>query len=240
MHPFFEYLLLCDIDNTLTGDDAALRTLMTLLEEKRGHIGFGVATGRSIESTAQILGTLGIDRVDVSITAVGSEIYYDDGSLLDEEWRAHIDHAWRRETVIESLSSIEGVYLQAHPLAQRAHKASFVLDDARRMGAVERALDGTTVRYRAILSHGNYLDILPHRASKGLAIAHVAKRIGIADKKIIVAGDSENDRSMLEGPYLGILVANHEESLGDLKECYRAKTPFAGGVAEGLQWWGVL
>ena len=94
MRPLFEYLLICDIDNTLTGDDEALSALIALLKERRGRLGFGVATGRSIESTREILWSMGLDRVDVYITAVGSEIQYDGGVRFDEEWRAHIDRSW--------------------------------------------------------------------------------------------------------------------------------------------------
>ena len=90
MRPLFEYLLICDIDNTLTGDDASLGVLIALLKERRGRLGFGVATGRSIESTREILWSMGLDRVDV-YTAVGRDLAT--GSPLDEEWRAHIDRS---------------------------------------------------------------------------------------------------------------------------------------------------
>ncbi len=240
MHPSFEYLLICDIDNTLTGDDEALSSLITLLDEQRGRIGFGVATGRSIESTREILRTLGLGAVDVFITAVGSEIYYDGGARFDEEWRHHIDVCWDREAVLSALSGLDGVRLQPHPLAQRAHKVSYTLDDGTCLESVTRALDETGVEYRAILSHRRYLDVLPRRASKALAIEHVARKWGMAPETIIVAGDSENDRSMLEGPFLAIVVANHERSLEDLSRCYWAKEPYAAGIIEGLRWWGIL
>jgi len=240
VRPSFEYLLICDIDNTLTGDDEALAALIALLKERRGRIGFGVATGRSIESTLHILETLGLDEVDVYITAVGSEIQYEGGARFDEEWRDHIDCSWERGVIVDALAGIEGVLLQTHPLAQRAHKVSYTLADGGGMAAVRSALDSTKIPYRAILSHGRYLDILPLRASKGLAIEHVAKRWGIPHSKIIVAGDSENDRSMLEGSFLSIVVANHEESLEDLSGCYWAESPSAGGIIEALAWWGVL
>ncbi len=42
-------LLITDIDNTLIGDDAACERLVDLLEQNRGHLGFGIASGRSLE-----------------------------------------------------------------------------------------------------------------------------------------------------------------------------------------------
>ena len=211
MRPLFEYLLICDIDNTLTGDDEALSALIALLKERRGRLGFGVATGRSIESTREILWSMGLDRVDVYITAVGSEIQYDGGVRFDEEWRAHIDRSWERKAIVDALADIEGVRLQSHPLAQRPHKVSYTLSDGGAMAAVKRALDRSKIPYRAILSHGHYLDILPIRASKGLAIEHVAKKWGmgegtIIDPSAVILGPTTIGRGCYIGP--GVVIDN--------------------------------
>ena len=41
-------LLITDIDNTLLGDDRALDRLKRIVHEHRGHLGFGVASGRAL------------------------------------------------------------------------------------------------------------------------------------------------------------------------------------------------
>ena len=71
------YFLITDIDNTLIGDDnSKLEELIQLLMHHRETIGFGVATGRTVESAHAYLEKFGIHAPDVTISSVGSEIYY--------------------------------------------------------------------------------------------------------------------------------------------------------------------
>ena len=66
-----------DIDNTLIGDDnSRLPELVDFLKENHDRIGFGIATGRTVDSAQEILAAHDIPRPDVMITSVGSEIYY--------------------------------------------------------------------------------------------------------------------------------------------------------------------
>ena len=51
--PTSDRILVCDIDNTLIGDRDALTALLTQLRGIEDHIGFGVATGRRIESRSE-------------------------------------------------------------------------------------------------------------------------------------------------------------------------------------------
>jgi len=94
------------------------------------------------------------------------------------------------------------------------------------LAAVKSALDSTKIPYRAIVSPSHSLDILPLRASKALAIEHVA-------------GDSGNDQAMRSASFLSIVVANREESLEDLNGWYWAEAPSAGTIIEALAWWGI-
>ncbi len=59
--------LVTDIDDTLLGDDASLKELMCILSENRDRLGFGVATGRTLESTVQLCTDLDLMMPDVLI-----------------------------------------------------------------------------------------------------------------------------------------------------------------------------
>ena len=50
-------LVVFDIDNTLLGDDDALEQLKEIIHENRGHLGFGVASGRALELIEEALGS---------------------------------------------------------------------------------------------------------------------------------------------------------------------------------------
>ena len=69
-----------------------------------------------------------------------------------------------------------------------------------------------------IYSHGQYLDLLPLRASKGFAVRYFADKWGISLEKILVAGDSGNDLDMMVGRTKGVVVGNHEPELGKIKK----------------------
>src|SRR5690554_8199466 len=95
------WLLISDIDGTLTGDDAALRTLMQQLREKRQAIGFGVASGRSPELVREAVTEFGLNEPDLMIACVGTEILGPDG--IGDRYRAHIDGARVRAAVMTAL-----------------------------------------------------------------------------------------------------------------------------------------
>ena len=74
MSPQPEWLLISDVDGTLTGDDAALSELMRMLRASP-HIGFGVATGRSLDLVLAAVEEFALLEPDPIIASVGSEIY---------------------------------------------------------------------------------------------------------------------------------------------------------------------
>ncbi|MHB8899050.1 MAG: HAD-IIB family hydrolase [Thermoguttaceae bacterium] len=243
-----EGLLVSDIDDTLLGDDQALERLLDLLEAHRDRIGFGVASGRNIGLATGALRDHGITDVDVFITSVGTEIYYNGECVPDKGWAGHLRAKWRPERVHQALDALSFLYLQ-EPDAQREFKISYNLDGSvdpgKALRRVHDALDEARVAYNLIFSHQTYVDILPPRASKGKAIRHLATKWNISLERIATAGDSGNDRDMLLGRTAGIVVANHSEELRSLRKSrsrliYFARQPYAGGIIEGLEHYGFL
>lgn len=236
-----DHLLMSDIDNTLTGDDEGLKSFISLIEMNRDTLGFGVATGRSIESAREILSQHNINDVDIYITSVGSEIYYTDALILDKGWAAHIRRRWYKQRILDTLAKIPDLELQTEDGGVREFKVSYDIkegaDVVRLKEEVKEALALAKCPHNAIYSHDSYLDILPYRANKGLALKYIAWKWDLKPSTIITAGDSGNDRDMLISPFKGIVVANHEESLQDVikkKNIYLSKVPYAQGLLEGL------
>ncbi|NCB01369.1 MAG: HAD-IIB family hydrolase [Spirochaetia bacterium] len=242
-----DYLLMSDIDNTITGDDASIVELNEILDKNSQTLGFGVATGRSIESTKEILLKHKIKDVDIYITSVGSEIYYSDELIMDKGWAAHIRRRWYKERIIEALKNIDGITLQEGEAGVRKYKVSYDIAPNVDMESlkieVESLLLAAKCPHNAIFSHESYLDILPYRANKGLALKYIAWKWKLNPSTIISAGDSGNDKDMLIKPFKGIVVANYEQSLLDgiqKKHIYIAKEPHARGLIEGLKHYKVL
>jgi len=87
------------------------------------------------------------------------------------------------------------------------------------------------------------LDLLPVRASKGLAIRYLSIKWGLPPERILVAGDSGNDEDMLRGNTLGLVVGNYSPELLRLKGregVYFAEGHYANGILEGMQFYDFL
>ena len=122
---------------------------------------------------------------------------------------------------------------------QRKYKISYFMDDnTENLKKVKDILIKNRLKTSVIFSHGQYLDILPYRASKGKAIRYLAYRWNIPYEHILVAGDSGNDKEMLKGELLGVIVSNYSKELERLKgskRIYFAKRDFAGGIIDGIK-----
>jgi sucrose-phosphate synthase len=117
---------------------------------------------------------------------------------------------------------------------------SFYFDRERppRAAALRRALRERGLHAHVVLSHGQFLDVLPIRCSKGRALRWVAQRWGIELESIVVAGDSGNDRDLLTGATPAIVVGNHDPELDDLTDragVHFAEAGHAAGILEGLR-----
>ena len=102
-------IIISDIDYTLLGDDKSLLAFKKLIKKMPQKIGFGVATGRVIDSAAEAIKKNNIPMPDLLITSVGSEIYYKykDDLIYSNGWAAHISHNWNREKIVELLSQFK-------------------------------------------------------------------------------------------------------------------------------------
>jgi len=241
-------LVICDIDTTLIGDPEALENLRELLEENRGRVGFGVATGRYLESAQDALKEHGIERTDLMITSVGTEIYYGPNRDPDKGWASHLRAKWKPERVREALSPLKFISLQQDEATQREFKISYDLDSdvpaEEAIPQIHEALFWARVPYSLVFSHNAYIDILPQRASKGKAIRYMADKYNIPMETIATSGDSGNDMDMLKGRTAAIVPAEHEPELDELKNSgtrvYFAEGSYAAAIIEGLAHYGLI
>lgn len=242
-------LLITDIDNTLLGDDEALQRLLEIIRENRSRMGFGVASGRALELITEALQNNNIDDIDVVIASVGSEIYYGAKYTPDKGWASLLRSKWKPEKIRAALAELPILRLQEDDHTQREFKVSYDLDDRadpnEALPQVHAALTEARLAYSLIFSHGTFIDILPHRASKGKAVRYLARKWNLPLERVATAGDSGNDRDMLEGQTAGIVVGNHDEELQSLKNTkfsrvYFADAHYAAGIIEGLRRWGLL
>ncbi|MBI5040215.1 MAG: HAD-IIB family hydrolase [Gammaproteobacteria bacterium] len=242
--PTADRLLISDIDNTLIGDAEGLHELLVRLQAAGSRVGFGIATGRRIDSAVKILREWGVPSPDVMITAVGGEIYYGPRRVEDLGWRQHIDYRWKPDALRSIMCGVPGVHLQPKS-EQRVHKISYYYDPevAPDVREIVRLLRVHDLHANVIFSHQEFLDVLPIRASKGLALRYLALKWGLPPERFLVAGDSGNDEEMLTGNTLAVVVGNHSPELEHLRgqpRIHFAAGEYAWGIIEGTERYGFL
>ena len=236
-------ILASDIDGTLTGSRAGVRLFSEWASDRgRARCLFAVATGRSIGEARRVLAKWRLPLPDLFITSVGTEIWRHgaSGLVLCQDYAADLQRTWPRDDIADALSRI-GLVPQA-PFEQRPWKLSYVgtVSDSAR---AEAALREVGLVARVVPSHGRFIDVLPIRAGKARAVAFEAARQGLALSDCIGAGDSGNDRDMLEQCGRAILPANALDEIADLltsDRLLRTRESHASGVVEGLEALGLV
>jgi sucrose-phosphate synthase len=231
--------LITDIDHTMIGEDnSRLSELISLIKANREHLGFGVATGRTIDSARQFLMRHAVPAPDVIISSVGAEIYYGPGNHFGQGWSSHIRHKWNRERIVNILDKLHYLDYQGAD-TQRPYKVSYFMEPRKdRLASIHTLLLKNKCRCNLIYSQNKFLDILPYRASKGKAIRYLSYKWTIPLRQTLVCGDSGNDEEMLRGEPLGVVVGNYSKELEPLKgarNIFFAKEHCAGGILEGIE-----
>lgn len=125
-------ILASDIDNTLTGNDRALRRLAARLatEQARDALFLTFSTGRRLEQVLNGFNVEGIPEPNAIVSQVGTEIdlppFAADTAPLPE-WETLLREQFCRNIAVSFLSAIEGLEMQPDKY-NTALKASCYLD----------------------------------------------------------------------------------------------------------------
>ena len=234
-----------DIDQTLLGDEAALQRFADTINRNRKRVTFGIATGRRIDSALKILKQHGVPAPDVLISSLGTRIHYGAGLSEDTHWADHIDHDWRHDRIRRELDDLPGLELQEKGKLSR-FKISYFYDPdkAPPPDEIVSMLHQQELNANVIVSFGQFLDVIPARASKGQALRYAALRLGIPLEQVLVAGGSGADEDMIRGNTLAVVVANrHGEELSglvDLDSVYFSDEAHAAGLLDAIEHYDFL
>ncbi|AFZ12847.1 sucrose phosphatase [Crinalium epipsammum PCC 9333] len=245
------FLLVTDIDNTLVGDDAALKQLNTLLEQHRQEHGTKIvyATGRSPVLYQEIRAEKQLLQPDALIASVGTEVYFQNSDLPDQQWNEKISQGWDRELVVSTAAHFADLIPQSDT-EQRPFKVSYHLAEPAAVEVLPRLellLKERDLNVKTIYSAGYDLDIVPRNADKGMAVQFVRQVWDIDATRTVVCGDSGNDIALFSvGKERGIIVGNAKRELRLWYEInpaeyrYLAQAACAGGILEGLYYFGFI
>jgi sucrose-phosphate synthase len=228
-----------DLDLNLVGDDVALQRFIEAIQQNHRCVTFGIATGRRIDTALALMKRHRIPPPDVLISSLGTRIHYGQELNEDNFWADHIDHHWSAKRVRQVVGALPG--LKPQPKTEQSpFKASYYYDPqvAPSLEEIVTLLRQKELAANVYCSFGQFLDIVPSRASKGQALRYVSQRLDIPLEQILVAGGSGADEDMMRGNTLAVVVANrHHEELSQLVEqerIYFASQPFATGILEAV------
>ena len=244
MKPF---LFVTDLDDTLLGDDFALKTLNYKLEQHRQQYQTKIVylTGRPFYSYKILAKAKSLLIPDAVLTSVGTEIYFfPEQAKLDREWSEILAQGWHREQILAIANKFPQLQLQP-PSEQNSFKISYYLshpiaEDI--IAQLKTAIAEAGFQLKFIYHAGQDLDLLPPNVDRGLAVKFLRSKWQLATARTVTCGDSESDIDLFTGEENGIIVGNAKPELlqwyrgNKRKSLYLAQKAFAGGILEGLEY----
>jgi sucrose-phosphate synthase len=238
---YWDRAIVSDLDQNLVGDDASLRRLSAVLRRHRKSTRFAIATGRRLDSALKLMKKHAIPEPDILMTSSGTEIYYAPTLTADIAWNRHIDHQWTPHKIRELLDGFPGLTLQPKTEQSRFKLSYYIDPEIADIEEIKSLLHQEEQSVHIQIAFGQYLDIMPQRASKGMALRYIADRWQIPLEHVFVAGGSGADEDMMRGNTLAAVVANrhHEElsQLEDVEHIYFAEKAYADGILEALDFY---
>ena len=237
-----DYLLISDLDDTLLGDDEALRKFANFcasLEGARLHLVY--SSGRFYGSIARDIERTALPEPLAVVGGVGTDIRKFPGGAMIDEWRSRMSRQWSADKLHEVLSGESGLELQPEK-NQSDFKVSYYAENASEQQLREwrEKLERAGIRATLVYSSSRDLDFLPAGVDKGTAARFVADWLGFPAERTMVAGNSANDSALFEHGFLGIVVSNAHDALkryATKKQVYLASAEVAAGVQEGVRHW---
>ncbi|MBN9669688.1 HAD-IIB family hydrolase [Roseibium aggregatum] len=234
------WLLVSDIDDTLTGNREDLNRLWQHFKPHRSRLKLALNSSRPAESVDRTLAEYfpGDFQADAIITGLGTEIRL--GRYWLESWQRQFA-AWPDEDIRKLVQEMG--YEPHDEIFQTKGKASFAVPGRNRADEVLERLRDEGFDFRFIFSGTSDLDILAPAAGKDAAMRHLAQYLEIEQPHTVAAGDSGNDLALFEAAGRAIAVGNARRELIEAMpkdKTYRAKADHAAGVLEGLIALGLL
>ncbi|MES9852299.1 MAG: HAD-IIB family hydrolase [Candidatus Thiodiazotropha sp. L084R] len=229
-----------DLDQNLLGNPTGLKRFIEVVRNNRKCATFGIATGRRLDDALSIMKKFSIPIPDVLITSLGTKIHYSQGLSMDDYWGDHIDHLWHPKSIRRVMADLPGIKPQPKQ-DQSYFKLAYHYDPnkAPSVDEINTLLHKEELTCNVVHAFGQFLDVLPSRASKGQALRYVAQRLDVPLENTLVAGGSGSDEDMMRGNTLAVVVANrHHEELShmiDLERIYFANQSHALGILEAIE-----
>ncbi|TCP43379.1 HAD family hydrolase [Rhodovulum marinum] len=233
------FVLATDLDGTfLGGSEPDRRRLYRWIEANRPSIGLVFVTGRDPGFIAAMCADHGLPWPDYVVGDVGTsiaEVAPHRAITPIPALEADIARRWgdAGARVRAALDGHPGLTLQ--PTAFR-HRVSYDMDPAAYCPSAETRIERLGLDW--LISDNRFFDVLPRGVSKGPSLKRLVAHLGIDPGRVLAAGDTLNDLSMLECGLNAVAVGNSEPALmqrvATLPHVHAARAHGAAGILEAI------
>ena len=242
-----DFVLATDLDGTfLGGSEADRHALYGWIEANRHRVGLVFVTGRDPGFIGGLCDGTPVPWPDFVIGDVGTTIAEVAAGRGEARIRpipaleAEIAARWGDigDAVRAALDGHPGLALQ--PTAFR-YRVSYDMDPAAYDPAAEAIVAGMGLDH--LISADQFFDVLPKGVSKGPSLRRLVDHLRIPEDRVLAAGDTLNDLSMLESGLPAVAVGGSERALLDrlagAARVHRAEAVGAAGIVEAARAFGL-
>ncbi|KGB81639.1 MAG: HAD family hydrolase [Pseudomonadota bacterium] len=232
-------ILATDLDGTfLGGTEHDKQRLYRWIEANRDTIGLIFVTGRDPEFIIEMCAERDLPWPEYVVGDVGTTIaeVRPDGAIAPiEPLEQDIAARWgdKGQAVRAMLDGHPGLRLQ--PTLFR-YRVSYDLAPAAYDAAAQERVAAMGLDW--LISADRYFDVLPRGVSKGPSLRRLIDHLQIDEARVLTAGDTLNDLSMLASGLQAVAVGNSEPALSarlaDLPKVHHARAHGAAGILEAI------
>lgn len=236
--PCQEYglVLATDLDGTFLGGTEKERGMLYDALHARNDVLLVFVTGRDVDFIRELVTPDHMPTPHYVIGDVGTSVYdVAAGFAPVDHLEAEIAARWgdAGEQVMELLKDEPGLELQPTPFRHRV--SYYYRPDELSPGTIRKVEEAG---FDCLLSADLYLDVLPRGIAKGPTLRRMVDMLGLPEDRVLAAGDTMNDLSMLECGLKAVAVGNSEPRLlGALPQepqIYRSPQHGAAGVLDAI------
>jgi hydroxymethylpyrimidine pyrophosphatase-like HAD family hydrolase len=235
------FILATDLDGTFLGGSSGARAMLyDWIEAHRDDIGLIFVTGRDPRFIAELCAG-DVPWPDFAIGDVGAtiaQVHPGDAAPVRpiEALEADIVARWgdAGPRVRAALDGAAGLRLQTTPFR---HRVSYDYDPAHYHPAAARIVADLGLDH--LISDNRFFDVLPKGVAKGPSLLRLIAHLGARPDRVLAAGDTMNDLSMLHCGLHAVAVGGSEAPLLDalprIPRIHRARAIGAAGILEAVR-----
>lgn len=233
------FVLATDLDGTfLGGTEADRRALYRWIEDNRDTVGLVFVSGRDPEFIFEMCSEKELPWPEYVVCDVGTsiaQVHPHKRITPIDALEKEIAALWNDsgDAVREALSAFPGLVEQKTAFRYRV---SFDYDPDTYDPRAAKVID--KMGHDVLISDNRFLDVLPRGVSKGPSLLRLLDHLSLGPERVLAAGDTLNDLSMLVAGTPAVAVGGSEgkliAALPDLPRIHRARAIGAAGIVEAM------